>query len=455
MDIIWGIFEVAIDMAYGIILTQFIVRYFGYRENIGSKIIYTCSLIVLLFAAITFNNIFLPYYEGYLGLFIYVFITFVFAMVALKGGTLEKLFATLLQYGLLTMVSKLIVPIVSRIFGTDIMETLAMEVSWNRLVTIIIGTSVYYLLLELVIFVKRKNNELKPKQWTFLLCVPLVSSVLMVSLFEAAISHRESLAYLISNFISIISVLGLNFLAYFVITELTKNNKIETEYKMLKQSKSYEEKNIEDIQRIYDETRVIRHDVKHHDKHILSELQKIPDISPGQQKQIDKIKKYISDLDEEITDVSYKIITGNSVVDNILNYKISSAEKAGIKVSYYIENNPIEIPNIDICRIFGNLFDNAIEACKNSGVEDKNIEIRMYKKKVYRCIMVSNTTNSLVLKTNPDLVSTKKEKDLHGFGLKSIRSIVEKYDGFFNFYEKNNRIFFEILLAEVDLEDKI
>jgi hypothetical protein len=56
-----------------------------------------------------------------------------------------------------------------------------------------------------------------------------------------------------------------------------------------------------------------------------------------------------------------------------------------------------------------------------------------------------------VLKTNPDLISTKSEKDLHGFGIKSIRSIVEKYDGFFNFYEMDNRIFFEVLLAEVDL----
>jgi len=298
---------------------------------------------------------------------------------------------------------------------------------------------------------KKRNSELKPKQWTFILCVPLVSIVLMVSIFEATISQRESLAYIISNVIAIIAILILNFLAYFVISELTKNNKIETEYTMLKQSKSYEEKNINDIQRIYEETRIIRHDIKHHDKYILSTLQNIPNISDEQQQYIENIKKYINDLDEQFMDIDYKIITGNSVIDNILNYKIRTAQKLGIDVRYYIENNPIEIADIDMCRIFGNLFDNAIEACKKSGLKDKDIEIRMHKKKVYRCITVSNSTDNLVLQENPNLTSTKKGNGLHGFGLKSIRSIVEKYDGFFNFYESNNRIFFEILLAEDDL----
>ena len=453
MDIIWNIFEIIVNLSYGIIFTQFIIRYFEYKENIRYKKIYAAGVIILLSVAITLNNIFFPYYEGYMG-FIYIAIIFGFSTRVLKGNIFEKLFVSMLEFALLLIVSALIVPTISHIFGTDIMKGLDMEISWVRFVMLIIGMTVYCFLLELIIFVRKKNNELKPSQWIFVFFVPFVSGILMISMFESAISNRDSFTYLISNIVSIISILVLNFIAYFIISELTRKNKIETEYKMLKQSKLYEEKNIEDIQKIYDEARLIRHDAEHHDMHILSELQKIPDITPNQQKQIDSIKKYINDLDEQIANIHYKVITGNNVIDNILNYKINSAKKLGIEVSYYIEEDYVEILDIDICRIFGNLLDNAIEACKNIQ-GDKNIEIRMYKKKVYRCISVSNTTDGLVLKTNPSLISTKSEKSLHGFGIKSIRSIVEKYDGFFNFYEMDSRIFFEVLLAEVDLKDKI
>jgi signal transduction histidine kinase len=454
MEMGWKIFEMFINLLYGVVFTQFIIRYFGYKEKIRYKKIFAGILILLLFSAITINNILFPYYEGYRGI-VYIMIVFGFSWLVLKGNIFEKIFISLLENVLLLIVSTLVVPTISHIFRADISDILTMESSGGRFIVIVLAIIIYSFTLELVIFIKRKNNELKLKQWIIILCVPLISSILMISIFESGISEQESLIYLVSNIVSIVSILILNVLTYFIISELAQNNKIETEYKMLKQSKSYEEKNIEDIQKIYDEARVIRHDAKYRNDCIIGELQNIPDISPAQQVQIDKIKKSLIDLDEQILKINHKVITGNSVIDNILNYKINSAQTAGIEVSYYIDNSsPIEIPNIDICRVFGNLLDNAAEACQYVE-KNKNIEIRMYRKKVYRCIMVSNTINGSVLKTNPNLFSTKSEKDIHGFGLKSIKKIVEKYDGFFNFYESDSRIFFEVLLAEVDLQDKI
>jgi sensor histidine kinase YesM len=155
--------------------------------------------------------------------------------------------------------------------------------------------------------------------------------------------------------------------------------------------------------------------------------------------------------EEQVAEINFTAFTGNTAVDNILNYKINTARNLGIEVNYHIERSEIKIPDVDISRVLGNLFDNAIEACENINLPQKNIEIKIYKRKVYRCIYISNPITESVKKNNPNLISTKKEKGKHSFGIKSIRSIVEKYEGFFNFYEENNRIFFEVLLAEINL----
>lgn len=453
MDIIWNVFELLMSLIQSIIVTIFIIRYFEYKD-MKNKIFFAVILVILLFVVTTLNNIFIPGYEGFAGFF-YIIITFIYALIFLKGSALEKLFIVMLEYGILFMLSILIIPTISYIFSADINEALTMERSWIRFFTIIIGIAIYYFLLELIIFSKKENNELKPKQWIFVFLVPFASGILMIAMFEVKINEKSGNLYIFFSVISILMILALNFIIYYIISELTRNNKLETEYKLFKQSKIYEEKNIEDIQRIYDTARIIRHDVKHRDEYILSELQNIPEITEKQIQSIEKIKKYINNTGEQMADIDYKILTGNSVIDNIINYKISVAQKYNIEVIYYIENSQIEIPEIDISRILGNLLDNAIEACNKTNMSEKSIKIMIYKRKVYRCISVSNTIDKSILETNQNLRSTKKEKDMHGFGIKSIRSIVEKYDGFLNYYEENNRIFFEILLAETDLSQII
>jgi len=450
MDTIWKVFELIINLSESIIFTLFIIRYFGYKQNIKLKNFSAILLIIILFIAITINNIYVPGYEGFWGL-VYIAITFIYALIFLKDSIFERLFIVALEYGILFIVSILIIPAISYIFNADIKEALLMEKSWVRFFTIIIGISIYCFLLKLVIFIKKKNNELKVHQWIFIFLVPFASCLLMVSLFEMKITEKGSLLSFIFNTISIILILILNFIMLYIVSELTKNNKIETEYKLFKQSQIYEEKSMADIQKMYNNAKEIRHNIKHHNEHIVGDLYNIPELTEKQKEYVEKIIKYIDDIGMKISDIDYKVITGNRIIDNILNYKINMARKYNIEVVYYIENSIIKIPDIDINSILGNLLDNAIEACSNINIPEKSIEIKLYKRKVYRCISISNTIEKSILETNQNLISTKKEKNIHGFGIKSIRSIVEKYDGFFTYYEENNRIFFEVFLVEDNL----
>ena len=130
-------------------------------------------------------------------------------------------------------------------------------------------------------------------------------------------------------------------------------------------------------------------------------------------------------------DINLPFNIGNINADAILNSKISLAIKKGIRVDYKATvPKELEVSDIDLCVVLGNLIDNAVEACEK--VEPKRQFIRLYigvlQKQLY--LSVSNATNEVVRKFDEEYITTKRGN--HGHGLKRINNIVDKYDGYIN-----------------------
>ena len=104
-----------------------------------------------------------------------------------------------------------------------------------------------------------------------------------------------------------------------------------------------------------------------------------------------------------------------------------------------------KIDEADIVVLFGNLLDNAIEAAEKT--VDKHIIIEFGIKAAYLSIVVSNTVIASVLRTNPNLETTKNDKYIHGIGLRSVHNIVEKYDGLIDFFEEDNYFGCHVMLV--------
>lgn len=123
--------------------------------------------------------------------------------------------------------------------------------------------------------------------------------------------------------------------------------------------------------------------------------------------------------------------SGNNTVDAIINFKYATAKQYGIKFSLKIFI-PNEIP-IDICDIgvvLGNAIDNAIEAVKECRDSEKVIKISMGVRKEAWVVVIKNPCEHRVVKDRTgQLISTKQEKHRHGYGLKSIARIADKYQG--------------------------
>ena len=85
---------------------------------------------------------------------------------------------------------------------------------------------------------------------------------------------------------------------------------------------------------------------------------------------------------------------------------------------------------MDICTIFSNALDNAIEACeKNNHLEQKVMSVKARKIRNFLTITFENSSTENLMMENDEIISTKQDKLYHGFGLKNIRKIVEKYQG--------------------------
>lgn len=122
---------------------------------------------------------------------------------------------------------------------------------------------------------------------------------------------------------------------------------------------------------------------------------------------------------------------GNSTIDALINYKYAIARADGIEFQLRVFI-PDELPidEYDMGVILGNALDNAIESVKECETAEKRIDISIGVKKDALILNIKNPyEHELERGKNGELVSTKKDKEGHGYGMKSIKEIAEKYGG--------------------------
>ena len=153
----------------------------------------------------------------------------------------------------------------------------------------------------------------------------------------------------------------------------------------------------------------------------------------------EELDAYLCTLEQDLDSIDIAIRTGNVGLDAILSSKVSIARKNTIEVSCTAKvPSDLKIPDVHLCAIVGNLMDNAIEACEKITSSQKQcddvlpkfirIYIGLFKNQLY--ISVTNSTTERKRKKLSELVTGKTGE--HGFGLRRIDKITEKYDGFVN-----------------------
>ncbi|MCQ2416998.1 MAG: GHKL domain-containing protein [Oscillospiraceae bacterium] len=189
--------------------------------------------------------------------------------------------------------------------------------------------------------------------------------------------------------------------------------------KMLLNEKNLAERRYYDeINEKYNETRMIRHDIKNH----LTAVAIL--IDDGK---IDDARKYLDDISSEMDRVRPPVNTGSLVLDSLLFRKASDMKKKKIElvIAFLADFSKCPVSEYDLCSIFGNILDNAMEATEKLPDEKRCIHLTVKRQLDMICIICENPFEQI----NEDLSTQKSDKAYHGFGLKRIRRIAENYSG--------------------------
>lgn len=402
-DILTGLFEAI--MMFSLFGTFFIKR------DIMPKWIYALGILVLAIL-INISNYLTNYgISNAIGM-----ILSFFAMSFLyKGNILIKLIVSVLTFLLMVLAEIMVLFGVTLIFKLTVAE--AVDIPEYRLLGIIASKMLAFLIIN-IIRLKYKDKSLifRPIYWVLFLIIFGTTIVAEFLIFK--LSYDVGNPYL--NDMSIWCAFGLLFSTFFVLY-LYEN--LAKQAETIKTQAQYEQhlktqlKNIDDILITQKQFKKFKHDFNNFRIGLKAYIK---------EKDFQGADSYINELDEKFNHGENIVETGNTALDAILNTKIAIAESKGISVSTKIQiPEKMSVEPIDLCIIFGNALDNAIEACERIKTCDKKISIMiMCKDAAVFCKVVNTAINGI----NPLFTTSKLDKTNHGFGLENIRTALMKYN---------------------------
>lgn len=180
----------------------------------------------------------------------------------------------------------------------------------------------------------------------------------------------------------------------------------------------------------------LKHDMKHHLRELLA--------MAGQQK-TPEMMDYLERMNQLIDNPNEYVYSGNKEIDSNLNYLLKGARQRLKEVSVKLAIPEREsMSSFDMNIILSNILENAITAAEQT--EEKYLKLYMEEKQGLLYITVENSYNGIVNERDGSLFTTKKNSSCHGYGLKSVKGIVKKYDGTIEIHHTESRFYVDIML---------
>lgn len=324
----------------------------------------------------------------------------------------------------------------------------------NKVANTVSGVVAILMLRLLLLFWKRIfNNKLGNKNyssnmWQFDIIIfsqLMCSSTITMSIYKNTdfeLSGSNIVLYLFV-FLTIVSMVICDIALYKVLLVNSENHDLKEELELSKIKSTYEMEYYNKLKDNISETRKMNHDISN----IITVVQSMIDDNKDSEKYI-QATRIIDELSSTLRSNKIRIFCENELVNIIIinKYKSISENNIAFTANLTIPNN-INIKDIDLCRIFTNIIDNAIESCIQSNISDKNFIVLSANIRDNNFIVkCENYCDKEVDLSDKKIKSTK---DGHsGLGLEIISNIVETYSGYITTHYENN-IFTTVALLKI------
>lgn len=355
-----------------------------------------------------------------------------------NGNIIKKTYTVIIALILIIIPSFLIVYIMSWVSNVNF----AILISKNdslKIITNVLSKFFQFLIIKVALIKMRKQKGNYNKSIIAVYSLIMILSILSIIYIRISLNNG-SVDTNFSIYVTIVIIM-IDLFSYASISFYSELNRKKIDLEMQRVTIRQQQKDIENIIHEYYETLKIRHDIR---KYLAIAIELI------HEKQYEELEAYLKSFqDNELGNVKTYINTENRMFNAIINQKLNEADKSNIKIECCVYDDLSDftgMDNLELCLIFLNLLDNAIEAERK--VNDPIIKFNIFAKAGYVCFKIENTVDDDILSFNPNLQTTKNNKIIHGIGLRSVREIIDRYDGIFNITQNGKWFSVEIMLLK-------
>lgn len=243
------------------------------------------------------------------------------------------------------------------------------------------------------------------------------------------------------NLVVCMSFIVLILLAYVMFYQLAKEHERRAELLVTKKS-DIDSASMADVTRqTYEQLREMRHEIKNHDAYLAALLEA---------EDFDRMREFFSTHMATNAEVMHYVSSGNPIVDAVVNAKAAQARAQGVEIETVLAV-PEELPfdEDDVFRLLANLLDNAIEGACSCGLEGSSVKLKILPEAGYYFVKVENPCDPKTVRRgrSGELLTSKKDGDIHGYGTKVILHIAEKYQGTASFSLEGTTFTASVMLA--------
>lgn len=354
----------------------------------------------------------------YANLTIAFLMCFVVALSVYDNPFKNKLFLAVIYIVVILMVDVIVSAIIT-VYGIEYNMTSSYDITY--IVGAMLSNFVrFWICVYIGKFLGMRLRGLPVSYWIFFAVCPVLS-ILCLLVFDSYLMQAESVN-LYTVFIPSFCILYVNFMLFRFFETFSEKIRLM----VVEELAQSEKENYKLLQENEEELRSLRHDIKNHILMIEEYLNK-----SNTETAIEHIKGISKTLDA----ISTIIYTSNPSIDAAVNIGGRKARLAGIDYKVQVLGNAeVKVEAVDICRLLSNAIDNAIEAAQETKEKYIFMEIKISEENII--IHIENSTQ----KEKSSLLTSKKDRKNHGFGMIGIKKVVNKQNGVMN-YNLNNGVF--------------
>lgn len=261
-----------------------------------------------------------------------------------------------------------------------------------------------------------------------IIIIPILTNLFsLLTVFRHTALSNNLIKINILEFITMPSLILISNTIFFIILKkMIQSYSIKYENKILKDRMISEYGNYLKIKKEQDKVTSIHHDMRNH-------MICIRDLCENNE--IENIINYVDNIEFDLKKYNvkkYNFNTGSLIVDSILKNKKSLCDEKEIHFDVDVDFSKSDfIEMTDVCIMFSNIIDNAIDACSKIQLKTLEKRIRIEAKYIesFCIIVIENTKLNKIRKNNNKFLTNKDNSFFHGIGLKNVKKVVKKYSG--------------------------